>query len=393
MPDTPDARHDAPLIVAHAQSDPPDQVLRAPDWLHIHGHIIPEGFAPAITIRLIHEATPSWQALYGAAIDYHHQHGHLDVPSTWETSTGLRLGHWLSRQRTRKKHGRLSSERIAALEDLGIAWSPLDAAWSQGLAAATTYHQRYGHLNVPEGHVTPDGVPLGQWIAVQRRRHNQRKLTHQRIAALENLGITWSPTDAAWNRALAAATIYHHQHGHLDIPSAYRTDNGFRLGKWLAGQRRAYRQHQLPSERVAALEDLDITWSPLDTAWNRGLAAATTYQQQHGHLDVPQHYVTPDGYKLGQWISQNRRTDLPADRVADLNTLGMIWNKRDATWQQKLAAITTYRAQHGHVNIHPGYHTPEGFHLGKWIRIQRNLHRQNRLPPDRAHALEQIGAV
>ncbi|XQE90474.1 helicase associated domain-containing protein [Streptomyces microflavus] len=62
----------------------------------------------------------------------------------------------------------------------------------QGLAAAHAFHQREGHLEVPQRHVEDlDGEPvrLGQWISNTRRR--KERLPTDRIRALDALGMLW----------------------------------------------------------------------------------------------------------------------------------------------------------------------------------------------------------
>ncbi|MFJ8828040.1 helicase associated domain-containing protein [Streptomyces sp. NPDC102467] len=84
-----------------------------------------------------------------------------------------------------------------------------DHKWDLNLAAARQFHAREGHLNIPRKHVealpvalagpaatgreiTPEDtvlVDLGMWAANTRRR--AAKLTDQRRAALDQLGIRW----------------------------------------------------------------------------------------------------------------------------------------------------------------------------------------------------------
>ncbi|MFJ9041858.1 helicase associated domain-containing protein [Streptomyces sp. NPDC102406] len=84
-----------------------------------------------------------------------------------------------------------------------------DHKWALNLTAARQFHAREGYLNVPRKHVealavelagpaaterevTPEGsvlVDLGMWTANTRRRAD--KLTGQRRASLDRLGMRW----------------------------------------------------------------------------------------------------------------------------------------------------------------------------------------------------------
>ncbi|WP_223268230.1 helicase associated domain-containing protein [Streptosporangium nondiastaticum] len=80
--------------------------------------------------------------------------------------------------------------------------------WALNLAAARQYHAREGHLNVPRKHieyVEPEGRPtageelvvvkLG--MALDNIRKRADKLTEQRRADLDALGMRWTGTTAA----------------------------------------------------------------------------------------------------------------------------------------------------------------------------------------------------
>jgi hypothetical protein len=61
------------------------------------------------------------------------------------------------------------------------------------LAAARAFHDREGHLNVPQRHIEDlngDQVRLGQWI--NNARHRRDRFTPDRIAALDALGMQWT---------------------------------------------------------------------------------------------------------------------------------------------------------------------------------------------------------
>jgi len=75
---------------------------------------------------------------------------------------------------------------------------PRERAFAIALDAATAYRERFGHSEVPRGHVetvvAADGwredVRLGVWITTTRNRRT--KLPTERIAALDAIGIRWT---------------------------------------------------------------------------------------------------------------------------------------------------------------------------------------------------------
>ena len=51
---------------------------------------------------------------------------HARVPVTHQTEDGFPLGRWVATRRRDHKRGRLSGERIAALDECGFVWEPND---------------------------------------------------------------------------------------------------------------------------------------------------------------------------------------------------------------------------------------------------------------------------
>ncbi|MFJ4473137.1 Helicase associated domain protein [Streptomyces sp. NPDC089424] len=141
-------------------------------------------------------------------------------------------------------------------------------------------------------------------------------------------------------------------------------------------------------ERIARAMDLAF-FDPRDPAVSRtrrlGLAAAQSYRDQYGHLDVPADYVDPAGYALGTFITTMRDARsagrLDADWTAELDALGMIWDKHDAAWRARLAAAADYLRAHGHLAA------PAATRVGAWLAEQRHLAAGNRLARHRAEAL------
>ncbi|WP_247240859.1 helicase associated domain-containing protein [Streptomyces scabiei] len=121
-------------------------------------------------------------------------------------------------------------------------------------------------------------------------------------------------------------------------------------------QRRWHFDFTVHPERIAQAMDL-VSFDPRDQTVSRsrrlGLAAAQSYRDQYGHLDVPADHTDPTGYRLGTFITTMRdaRTAgrLEADWIAELDTLDMIWDKHDAAWRSRLAAAADYHHAHGHL--------------------------------------------
>lgn len=111
---------------------------------------------------------------YHAAVEYHREHGDLNVPLYYVAPDGIRLGAWLASLRTAQnnktsKRAPLTEAQIALLDELGFSLrNKHDLNWEKSYAAACDYKKKYGDLNIPVGYVTEDGCRLGRWIRRQR---------------------------------------------------------------------------------------------------------------------------------------------------------------------------------------------------------------------------------
>ncbi|GHJ19107.1 MULTISPECIES: DEAD/DEAH box helicase [Streptomyces] len=199
----------------------------------------------------------------------------------------------------------------------------------------------------------------------------------------ESENILGTPYEPVWAIATALAS---HDHRILErLP-----DKANRLPKETSDviERRWHFDFTVHPERIARAMDL-ASFDPRDPAVSRsrrlGLAAAQSYRDEHGHLDVPTDYTDPTGYALGTFITTMRdaRTAgrLEADWIAELDALGMIWDKHDAAWRARLAAAADYLRTHGHLAA------PATTPVGAWLAEQRHLAAKNQLDPARADAL------
>lgn len=284
----------------------------------------------------------------------------------------------------------------------------LGASWELMYAEAEKYRAENGDLNVPHRYVSADGYALGAWLDTQRRVRAGKErgaLNDERVRLLDELGMRWeSVSDASWNRNFAAAQAFHALHGNLNVSCNYVTEDGIRLGQWLARLRSCRKSDTnkacLTEERVLALERLGMQWDVFDYLFERNFAAAAEYHRAHGTLDVPGGYVGKDGVRLGSWIAWLRKMRkkgelrLTESQIARLDELGMIWGGRQQlAWERAFAAAKRCWEQTGRLDIPESYRTEDGFMLGKWISRQRDCEKKGELSEERRDRLEKLGMV
>jgi hypothetical protein len=252
------------------------------------------------------------------------------VPQKFVTADGFRLGGWINERRHELKRQQISQARVDELDALGMVWHPRREQRLRGIAAARAYRQTYGHLRVPVNYVTIHGFRLGTWLSTRRVARKRGDLARARIAELDALDMIWDPWEEDWEKGFAVARAYQEAHGDLLVPRHFVTSDGFKLGNWI-GKQRAKRD-RLSSEQITKLDELAMVWDAMEEKWQRGMAASRAYRESKGHLVVPGSFVSDDGFPLGKWISHRRAFRrngiLSAERIAELDALGMVWDAR-----------------------------------------------------------------
>lgn len=221
----------------------------------------------------------------------------------------------------------------------------LTVSWDVMYGYAKRYYMLHKDLNVPYKYKTPEGFSLGTWLSTQRKVYAglvSGSLDAQKIKKLEAIGIQWdNRLDSAWNRHYEAARTYFEANGNLMVPVSYITDDGFRLGVWIANLR-SYRKNGihrsiLRSERIEQLNRIGMVWDGNDYLWEQKYEAAYAYYKRHGNLEVPKDYVDKNGIKLYKWLISVRAAyrkpgvvSLSKERIQALNAIGMEWR----TWPE-----------------------------------------------------------
>ena len=265
----------------------------------------------------------------------------------------------------------LTSERIALLDEIGMVWDAPDFIWEQHFAAAEEYYKKYGSLDVPTYYVNADGIRLGKWVAKQRKLYQEKRnfldtslnsndftknkalleseltkeraknnccLTKRQKERLTALGMNWEGRrNTTWEKSYAAACKYYKEYNDLEVPAAYITADGFRLGRWIRQQREKYQKTAVTLQkendkkdyfaesgslnitqksgtekeislknikRIQCLEQIGMVWE--NNSWERRFELAREYYKKHGNLDMPADYVV-EGVWLGRWLREQKQ--------------------------------------------------------------------------------------
>jgi hypothetical protein len=139
--------------------------------------------------------------------------------------------------------------------------------WSHKFEELKSFHQKYGHCQV-DWKANP---LLSQWIKRQRYQYKLKQdgrhstMTVERVAALEEVGLSWDSHKAAWDEKFNELVLFKVERGHCSVHSNFPENP--QLSIWVKGQRRHLRLSQsgkmaaMDAERIAKLNDIGFCWS------------------------------------------------------------------------------------------------------------------------------------
>jgi len=217
-----------------------------------------------------------------------------------------------------------------------------------------------------------------------------------------------------WRARLQTVAAWTAQHGHLRARQTTGDEPEFNMGYWLANQRSQLGKRRLPDDRLHALDAQLPGWRPKELQHapfervcfreaksdskrqERMLAtAAAVVAFRAAHQRMPRR----DGDDLGRWLYDRRtepmRLNAEVKRVLDVQLPGWrdepeVLRERQEAWQQMLGRLQRFVSEQQRL---PRYQeTAEGTRVGNWMHTQKNLHRKQRLAPDRLRALDEAMA-
>ena len=331
------------------------------------------------------QRSAGWETMFSRLVEYKAKVGDCRVPPRWKPD--IKLGKWVMTQRRERRKGILKPDRERRLAGIDFDWQPFDSKWEEMLVALKAYGQGHGNCNVPK--VWPDNPSLSKWVRRQRTLQNKQKLSADRVSALSALGFCWIARDAEWDEMFNELVEYYKIHGHCNVPQQWPANP--QLGHWVQVQRRFRKLDRLPENRIQKLSEIGFEWEIHAANWEQRLEELVAFKAEHGHVDVPKRWKANP--KLAQWVRVQRGLratgKLSQDRIDRLDAVGFVWRAHMASWDEMLAALRLFHAEHNHCRV-PG-NWPSNPKLANWVKTQRGSKAEGALSPERVSALNQLG--
>ena len=213
---------------------------------------------------------------------------------------------WIGVQRNRYKKGIIDPKRLAKLNSIkGWVWSEDADQWKKTYEALKEYISANNISKVRPGEKFK-GLNLNTWIKQQRTEYKNKRLENEQILALESLpNWTWKPLNDQWQNSFNLLEKWFSEYQIKNIP--YDTIyQDFKLGQWVGGQRKAYKNNSLSKEKIEKLESLNFwNWSAKTDAWEDKYELLEKYCLEFGTSQIPirDSYC---GIKLGSWVRTQR---------------------------------------------------------------------------------------
>jgi superfamily II DNA or RNA helicase len=266
---------------------------------------------------------------------YKESTGNPNASLRYKTPEGFPLGSWQSHQKVNYKKGKLSSNLISRLEEIGFIWDILEEQFEKGFQETLLYKEKTGNPNAPHNYKTVEDFLLGSWQSNQKFNYRKGKLSPDRIKRLENIGFKWDileeKREKQFEQGFQETLLYKESTGNPNAPRRFKTPEGYQLGSWQSNQKFNYSKRKLSSDGIKRLEDIGFKWKIKEELFEKGFQETLLLKERTGNSNAEATYKAPEGYMLGNWQSHQRQNykkgKLSPDRIKRLEEIGFKWGK------------------------------------------------------------------
>ena len=276
-------------------------------------------------------------------------------------------------------------------------WDRLSFGFVKGYEKLKEYVEQNHHARVPSGYIDENGFKLGFWVDRQRKKYKNGKIPSDHIQQLKKIeGWTWDPIEFYFQEGLKRLKEYVKKNHHARVHQKDRDESGFNLGRWVLHRRNKYKKGQLSSDHIQQLETFEgWVWDPLEADYQTGLEKLREYVKKNLTARVHNYYTDEDGFRLGAWVSFNRRNykndQLSSDRIQQLEKVkGWIWDPLEFDYQEGLKKLKDYVEKEHNARPEHRYTNESGFKLGRWVGRQRTQYKNGKMPSDHIQQLEKV---
>lgn len=326
-----------------------------------------------------------WERMLEEYKNYKAKSGRLRVPATYPENQ--KLADWYYMQKNFMQNGLLSEDREKTLRAIGLKFEfrPdfIERGWKLNFEKLLKFKKENGHTNVPQKYKDKE---LALWVTHVRVWYKNKKLTQEKVNALNEIDFVWFRYDQLWQRGFENVKEAIKTHGNIEF-----TQNKFReLYSWIRDQRLKFKQGKLSSEKIELLNSINFKWeAEVRDEWQIQYNSLLQYKAKHGHCNVPAN--SKEYPELSNWVRKIRRmyslNFLEANKVVALEELGFNW-QRNHKWLYKFEQASSYFASSTQPDLKE---LPS--EISKWVMAQKVYYRKGKLNEEQIGNLKNIGLI
>jgi len=344
----------------------------------------------------------SWELHYQYAEKYYEQYGNLDVLVKYEID-GIKLGRWISNQRTARKFENdshiMTADRIKRLDDIGMIWEYANTKQASFPEKAMFFYFK--------------------------------KIFPNAIANDRSFGCEIDALDLESKIGMEYDGAYYHKNPEKDIDHnrmllnkvnlyRFREKGCPKLGDGLSHEIKVMKvdnygylsevyqkafddlcnELEKPKIDVDIYKDLEEIIKLYKSSTDRfefWYKEARAYYKEHGNLMI---IVTDERTKrLANFIGRcraaysGRKGKITKDQIRRLETLNMVWNVPEEQFANSIAAVEKYCRNYGELNHISTDVVIDGVNIKNFILAMRRTYKEGRLSKEIITRLEKLGMV
>jgi hypothetical protein len=138
--------------------------------------------------------TLDWYEMLNQLKDYYKKIGDFNVPKKYPENQAL--SSWLYYQKTLKRTGKLTQDKLDALEKVGYTFpTPMtnQKTWEERFVELLDYKAKNGDCKVPVRYKA--NQQLATWVRTQRRNYKEGTIKGEKKDKLDKIGFIWRVTE------------------------------------------------------------------------------------------------------------------------------------------------------------------------------------------------------
>ena len=263
--------------------------------------------------------------------------------------------------------------------------------WYENFGALQAYVEDFGNADIAQDYETNQGIKLGNWVGTQRTQYRRNELQKERIILLESLpGWVWNKFEIMRENARKELLAYVDEYGTSLVPQNFVSKSGYGLGSYVSELRQI--RDELDADFKDELTALPgWTWNLNEDNWNEFIDELKIFNDNYGHCDVRDSYISPNGYQLKARMTSRRsnKNSMSEERQSQLEAFpGWGWTRYEARNRTGIELLSDFYAINSHVDFQPPYGEIKYFSLRDWVRLKRKEYREGTLPQELIDTLE-----